>query len=295
MDCASGDGCNVNIDDIAVAAPGASAAPFLPANPLGGYIRSYDSANGTYTSARPPARAGSPATPAPRTSRRWPPGLLDQSGWYLLDDSKTAVWTSDGWIAGRPAGDVQDGYLFGYGQDYSQALSDLAELTGPATLPDESLFGNWFSQYHPYSTADYQGTILPQFEANGVSLDDLSVDTDWKSPNQWNGWGWNSVAVPRPHRVPGLGRVAGHRRRAQRPPRDRDERPALRPGAERRRQHPDDPVELHQRRLLRDLGLGQRRAGRVLLRHRRPDAELRRDDLARLVLRRQRRVLPARA
>ena len=39
------------------------------------------------------------------------------------------------------------------------------------------------------------------------------------------------------------------------------------------------------------LGLGQRGPGRVLLRHRRPDAERCREDLARLVLRRQRRVL----
>jgi hypothetical protein len=98
----------------------------------------------------------------------------------------------------RPAGDIQDGYLFGYGQNYTGALSDLAKLTGPATLPDESVFGNWFSEYDPYSTAHYQGTILPQFEANGVSLDDLSVDTDWKSPNTWNGWEWNSSLFPDP-------------------------------------------------------------------------------------------------
>ena len=126
------------------------------------------------------------------------PGLLDQSGWYLLDDSQTAVWTSDGWIANRPAGDIQDGYLFGYGQNYTGALSDLAKLTGPAPLLPESTFGTWFSQYDPYSTADYQGTILPQFPANGVSLDNLSVDTDWKSPSTWDGWEWNPTLFPDP-------------------------------------------------------------------------------------------------
>jgi hypothetical protein len=192
MDCESGDSCNVNIDDIAVAAPGASAAPFLPANPLGGYIRSYDSANGTYTGSTPTCATCTANIP------QMAPGLLDQSGWYLLDDSQTAVWTSDGWVANRPTGDIQDGYLFGYGQDYTGALADLAKLTGPATLPDESVFGNWFSQYDPYSTADYQNTILPQFQANGVSLDDLSVDTDWKSPSTWDGWEWNSSLFPDP-------------------------------------------------------------------------------------------------
>lgn len=191
VDCESGDDCNVNIDDIAVSAPGASAAPFLPAGPLSGYIRSYDSVGGSY-SASPACASGQSGATCTAAIPNRDPGLLDQSGWYLLDDSQTAVWTSDGWLANRPAGDIEDGYLFGYGQDFTGALADLAKLTGPAMLPDESVFGNWFSQFHPYSTADYQGTVLPQFEANGVSLDDLSVDTDWKSPNTWNGWGWNS-------------------------------------------------------------------------------------------------------
>ena len=198
LDCASGDSCNVNVDDISIAAPGASAAPFLPANPLGGYIRSYDSVNGSYTSGTPTCASGQSGDTCSADIPQMASGLLDQSGWYLLDDSQTAVWTSDGWLADRPSGDIQDGYLFGYGQNYTGALSDLAKLTGPATLPDESVFGNWFSQYYPYSTTDYQDSILPAFQTNGVSLDDLSVDTDWKSPNTWNGWEWNSSLFPDP-------------------------------------------------------------------------------------------------
>jgi len=49
VDCESGDSCNVNLDDIAVIATGATPAAFLQANPLGGYIRSYDSVNGSYS------------------------------------------------------------------------------------------------------------------------------------------------------------------------------------------------------------------------------------------------------
>ena len=197
LDCASGDSCNVNLDDIALSAAGASAAPFLPADPLGGYLRSYDSANGSY-SASPACAAGQSGATCTAAIPQLAQGLLDQSGWSLLDDSQTAVWTSTGWLANRPTGDLQDGYLFGYGQNFTGALEDLAKLTGPAPLLPESLFGNRFSQYYPYSTADYQGTVLPQFEANGVSLDDLSVDTDWKSPNEWNGWEWNPSLFPDP-------------------------------------------------------------------------------------------------
>ena len=198
VDCGSADSCNVNIDDIAVTAPGATAKPFTPADPLGGYMRSYDSANGTYALGTTCATGQSDDTctaaiPAEAS------GLLDKSGWYLLDDTRSDIWSSNGWIAPRPAGgDIQDGYLFGYGTDYKGALADLAKLTGPTPMLPENLFGNWFSQYYPYSDTDYETSILPTAEANGVSLDALSVDTDWKSPNQWDGWEFNSSLFPDP-------------------------------------------------------------------------------------------------
>jgi alpha-glucosidase (family GH31 glycosyl hydrolase) len=169
-----------------------------PADPLGGYIRSYDSAGGTYTTGVSCGSGQSGATctaPLPKEA----PGVLDKSGWYLLNDTQTDVWTSSGWIAPRPAGgDSQDGYLFGYGENYNSALTDLAKLTGPTPMLPESLFGDWFSQYHGYSTSDYENTLLPQFAANGVTLDNLSVDTNWKSPNQWDGLEWNSSLFPDP-------------------------------------------------------------------------------------------------
>ena len=197
LTCGSSDDCNVNVDDIAVTASGATATPFLPADPLGGYLRSYDSANGTYSSS-PACGSGQSGATCTASVPTMSPGLLDRSGWYLLDDTRSAVWTSDGWLASRPAGDVEDGYLFGYGQNYATALSDLAKLTGPAPMLPESLFGNWFSQYYPYTASDYENQLLPEFAANGVTLDNLSVDTDWKSPNEWDGWEWNQALFPDP-------------------------------------------------------------------------------------------------
>lgn len=198
VDCATGDDCNVNVDDVSVTAPGAAAAPVLPAGPLGGYIRSFDSANGTYTSTPSCSDTSDSGTNCDANIPSVARGLLDTSGWYLLDDTQTAVWTSSGWIAPRPAGDIEDGYLFGYGENYSAALDDLAKLTGPAPLLPEYAFGNWFSRYYPYTTSEYEDQLLPEFAANGVSLDDLSVDTDWKSPNQWDGWEWNPALFPDP-------------------------------------------------------------------------------------------------
>jgi hypothetical protein len=199
VDCATGDDCNVNVDDISVTAPGATAAPVLPAGSLGGYIRSFDSANGTYTSTPSCSDTSDSDTNCDANIPSQAQGLLDKSGWYLLDDTDTAVWTSSGWIAPRPAGDTEDGYLFGYGENYAAALEDLAKLTGPAPLLPEYLFGNWFSRYYPYTTSEYEDQLLPEFAANGVSLDDLSVDTNWKSPSQWDGWEWNPALFPDPN------------------------------------------------------------------------------------------------
>jgi hypothetical protein len=128
------------------------------------------------------------------------PGMLNRGGWYLLDDTRTALRTPDGWVTARPerGGAYQDGYLFGYGEGYKSGLADLRILTGPAVLLPKWAFGTWFSKYQAYSTEDYQTRLLPAFRANGVPLDSLVVDTDWKAPNTWAGWNWNTSLFPQP-------------------------------------------------------------------------------------------------
>jgi hypothetical protein len=195
--CASGDSCNVNVDTLSVSAAG-SPAPTLPVmNYLGGYTRGFDTA--TYGPGYS-CPAGTPsASQCTAALPQMHPGILDRAGYRLLDDTQSAVWTSDGWVQPRAAdGDVQDGYLFVYGDDYGQALRDLDRLTGASPLLNESNFGVWYSDYYPYTTADYENTLIPAFRANNVPLDTLSVDTDWKSPNQWDGWEWNPALFPDP-------------------------------------------------------------------------------------------------
>jgi hypothetical protein len=128
------------------------------------------------------------------------PGMLNRGGWYLLDDTGTAVRTGADWVAARPArtGEYQDGYLFGYGHDYQLGLADLRTLTGPSVLPPKWAFGTWFSKYQAYSTDDYQTKLLPAFRENNVPLDSLVIDTDWKAPNSWAGWNWNTTLFPKP-------------------------------------------------------------------------------------------------
>ncbi|HKC29227.1 MAG TPA: TIM-barrel domain-containing protein, partial [Jatrophihabitans sp.] len=182
-----GDGCNVNLDSVAVtqsgdAYPTTSTTPAPPADvpgQLGGWTRGLDAY---------PNQAGTDIG-----AYTLHPGLLNKQGWTLLDDTYTALRTPAGWATPRPAHDgaYQDGYFFGYGHDYKQALSDLRALTGPADLLPEWAFGVWFSEYNAFTTSQYENDLVPAFRSHDVPLDTLVVDTDWKSPQQWDGWNWN--------------------------------------------------------------------------------------------------------
>jgi len=116
-------------------------------------------------------------------------GLLSRDGWFLLDDTTSPLLTEGGrWYEPRPerSGPYQDGYLFAYGPDYVDALRDFRALAGPAPLLPRKAFGVWFSKYSFYSALDYQ-SLVATFRAHDVPLDVLVVDTDFKSPNPWNG------------------------------------------------------------------------------------------------------------
>jgi len=130
------------------------------------------------------------------------PGLLSRDGWFFIDDTRNVVLTDGGAsFASRPAhvGAYQDGYLFGYGHDYSAGLADYRDLSGAAPLLPRKAFGVWFSRYYAYTEQDYH-RLLAQFRANHVPLDVLMVDTNFKSPNAWDGWEWNSQLFPDPTR-----------------------------------------------------------------------------------------------
>ncbi len=169
----------INLDSIAITPPGTALPLMTPAN-LGGWARALDGANGAVTMNN---------------------GLLSQDGWYLLDDTSTALWNgAKSWPAPRPShtGAYQDGYFFGYGHQYEAALRQLAQLTGSAPLLPRWAFGNWYSRYYPYTANDYEQTILPKFRSEQVPLDVMVTDTDWKAPASWNGWNWNTSDFPDP-------------------------------------------------------------------------------------------------
>ncbi len=81
----------------------------------------------------------------------------------------------------------------------------LTRLTGPAPLLPRNVFGVWYSDYTPYSSHSIQQSVYPEFVKNKVPLNTLSLDTDWKSPNDWNGWSWNTSLFPDASFVSDLG------------------------------------------------------------------------------------------
>lgn len=184
----AGDSGRVNIDSLAVTPTSAGYPAAVtntqttgygasPPSQLGGWYRSLDNLPG-----------GLPDSSALH------PGVLNRGGWYLLDDTRTALLSANHTISDRPSHGAQpylDGYFFGYGQDYKQALRDLNALVGGSNLLPQTAYGVWFSRFWGYSTSDYQNTLLPQFRKNFTPIDWLVVDTDWKKPVQWDGWNWN--------------------------------------------------------------------------------------------------------
>lgn len=191
------DSFDLGIDTLAVG-PASSPPPVLASTgPLGGWFRGFDTDTYNDTPTCGPGQSGDTCQAVIQPLNT--DGLLDTAGWRLLDDSQSALWTAKGWIEPRPAnGDVEDGYLFVYGHDYAGALRTLAQLTGSAPLLPRDVFGVWYSDYTPYSSSVIKSSIYPAFVANDVPLNTLSLDTDWKAPNDWNGWEWNRSLFPAP-------------------------------------------------------------------------------------------------
>ncbi|GLY15007.1 alpha-xylosidase [Kineosporia sp. NBRC 101677] len=176
--CPTEASCHINLDTVAFTQ--ADSPLLAPHAPLGGYRRGLDGVDGV---------------------ARTVPGLLFHDGWSLLDDTASALWQPKSKkVTQRPAvpGGYQDGYVFGYGQDYDAALADLGRLTGPTLLLPKWAYGVWYAEYYDRTAADFQDVIVPRFKAEGVPLDVLVVDTDYKTPDLWNGWSIDKTKFPDP-------------------------------------------------------------------------------------------------
>ena len=152
--------------------------------------------------------------------RPLPDGLLSRDGWYALDDSGTPIFR-DGWIENRSPSHKVDMYLFAYGTNYRQALTDLAVVSGRFELPRKYFFGSWYSRWWPYTAEEFIG-LANEYDENDFPLDILVMDMDWHYQDWghqegepqyqygyghaganlgWTGYNWNRRLIPDPDKT----------------------------------------------------------------------------------------------
>ncbi|PHH91362.1 hypothetical protein CDD83_776 [Cordyceps sp. RAO-2017] len=136
------------------------------------------------------------------------PGVTSRKGFANLDDSKSFLFTDDGFVATRrPGADRVDGYLFCYGHDYRDAVSALYRLSGPQPLLPRWTLGNWWSRYYEY-TADSYLELMDTFDKHKIPLAVGVLDMDWHwvddervkryRASGWTGYSWNTKLFPDP-------------------------------------------------------------------------------------------------
>jgi hypothetical protein len=122
-----------------------------------------------------------------------PDGLISRDGWFLLDDSRRPLMTSD-WIEARPRDAGTDWYLFSYGRDFRAAFKSLAAISGPVPMPRRNVLGAWYSRYWAYTSDDFR-RIVKEYAEHDFPLDNMVLDMDWHRDG-WTGWSWNRKLLP---------------------------------------------------------------------------------------------------
>ena len=142
---------------------------------------------------------GVPGDIAERATPGTETGPLTRNGYFLLDDSHTAVWNKAGdWVEPRGADQTsQDWYFFVYGRDFKGFFRDLTQLLGPIPMIPRYVLGTWFSSRAAYSADEWE-RIIHRFRGQHVPLDLVGLDSDASARNIWGGYEWDLEQIPDP-------------------------------------------------------------------------------------------------
>jgi alpha-glucosidase (family GH31 glycosyl hydrolase) len=132
-------------------------------------------------------------------------GVVSKAGYATIDDSKSMVFESDGWLTSRgPSSGNTDGYLFAFGHDYRSAVKAFYAISGNSPLLPRWALGNWWSRYYPYSGDEYLG-LMTRFRDEDLPFSVGVLDMDWHLVNDpivkgsgWTGYTWNRKLFPDP-------------------------------------------------------------------------------------------------
>lgn len=126
------------------------------------------------------------------------PGPLTRNGYFLLDDSRTALRDkATEWVKPRPEKDSQDWYFFTYGRDYPGMLSTFAKLIGPVPMVPRYVLGVWFGSRANY-TADEWKLIAQRFREEKIPVDMFVLDSLSWTNVVWSGYDWDYEQMPDP-------------------------------------------------------------------------------------------------
>ncbi|MCQ2479085.1 MAG: glycoside hydrolase family 31 protein [Clostridia bacterium] len=103
-------------------------------------------------------------------------GIISKNGVAILDDKKSLVINDDGTVS--PFERSKDYYVFAYGHDYREALSDFYKITGATPLLPRYALGNWWSRYKAYTQEEYLN-LMHKFEDKKIPITVATVDMDW--------------------------------------------------------------------------------------------------------------------
>jgi hypothetical protein len=141
---------------------------------------------------------GVPGDMAGRVTPVTDPGPLSRNGYFLLDDSRTALRDKDTqWVKPRPEKESQDWYFFVYGNDYARMLGQMSRLLGSIPMPPRYVFGGWFGSRAGYSDHQWK-MILGQFREESLPLDVTVLDSDSTVKVIWAGRDWDREQMPDP-------------------------------------------------------------------------------------------------
>jgi alpha-glucosidase (family GH31 glycosyl hydrolase) len=106
-------------------------------------------------------------------------GLLSRSGWVVIDDTDSLIFSDNGWIKEREkVADYEDLYFFGYGNDFLSCLKDFTSIAGTVPLLPRWALGNWWSRYWHY-TQEELISLMSDFKKHEIPLSVCIIDMDW--------------------------------------------------------------------------------------------------------------------
>lgn len=148
----------------------------------------------------------------------WDQGVCSRDGWAVLDESARHLFVPveedwNYWVGVRPEGDRLDWYLFAYGHDYKQAVSDFTRISGRIPMPPKYALGYWWCRYWQYSDFEFVD-LGKQIRDFSIPIDVMVLDMDWhetwsltskNTPKDefgerigWTGYTWNDRLFPSP-------------------------------------------------------------------------------------------------